>query len=99
MEYEKSLCGSSCSWCLGNGLQCFEKHLDKLEVKMRVEVSIAGYGMDPEESSVFLKRHRIWPCLEPLVTCCRPHFTLAPHRVSRSSVVRASVLDHRGSWV
>ena len=28
-----------------------------------------------------------------------PHFTLAHHRVSSSSVVRASVLDHGGSWV
>ena len=28
-----------------------------------------------------------------------PHFTLAHHRVSGSSLVRASVLDHGGSWV
>ena len=28
-----------------------------------------------------------------------PHFTLAHHRVSSSSVVRASVLEHGGSWV
>ena len=28
-----------------------------------------------------------------------PHFTLAHHRVSSSSVVRASVLDHGGSLV
>ena len=28
-----------------------------------------------------------------------PHFTLARHRVSSSSVVRASVLDYGGSWV
>ena len=28
-----------------------------------------------------------------------PHFTLAHHRVSSSSVVRAAVLDHGGSWV
>ena len=27
------------------------------------------------------------------------HFTLAHHRVSSSSVVRASALDHGGSWV
>ena len=27
------------------------------------------------------------------------HFTLAHHRVSSSSVVRVSVLDHGGSWV
>ena len=38
MKYEKSQCGPSCSWCLTNGLQCFEKHLDKLEVEMRLEV-------------------------------------------------------------
>ena len=28
-----------------------------------------------------------------------PHFTLTHHRVSSSSVVRASVLDHGGLWV
>ena len=49
-----------------------------------------------------VKSH-IWLKLDYVNALCsrsqNPHFPLAHHRVSISSVVRASVLNHVGSWV
>ena len=41
----------------------------------------------------------IWLWLRNAVLVKDPHFTLAHHGVSSSSVVRASKIDHGGSWV
>ena len=61
----------------------FEKHLDKLEAKMRLQViqKSALFGMARilrKLSSVFM-RHGSWSWLEPLATCCR----LLPSKTSQ----------------